>query len=158
MYYSAVFHVDAAVVLGFLVKLNVLKGLLELESVAHLVKEESNRDVAESLVGVKPFCLDFEDIHSELIAVRDCERKITSQNAGEVEHRSNKVVLGRNVDLQVRPVISCQNQTVEALVAPHVELVQSEADEESIHVEVGACLCEGGDWLLVPVIVVGRLF
>lgn len=65
-----VFHVNALVVLRFLVQLDILELLLEFKSVTHLVEEESNHDVTPALVRLESLSFGCFNTGVELVTVR----------------------------------------------------------------------------------------
>ena len=63
-----VLQVNTLVILRFLIELDVLELLLELESITHLIKQKGNHDFTEASVRLKPLSLYPDLARVELVA------------------------------------------------------------------------------------------
>jgi len=80
-----VLHPNTLVVLSFLVQSNIGELLLEFESVTHLIKQESNHDVAPSTVRLEALCFSSFYASVELVTVRQGGREVGADEPSKVE-------------------------------------------------------------------------
>jgi hypothetical protein len=133
---------DALIVLGLLVESDVLKLLLEIQSISHLVEEESQKEISPAALETRPpvfFVLSGGLV--KLIAFRKDVRHRTSYNSSCVQIHVEPVlvlVLGhkRLVILEIGEVVDHKDPGVDALIGEVVPLVELQTHEEGVHVVV----------------------